>query len=183
MSSWLFDYVGRRAKLDARRGQGNARPISLRCLPPRSDHLLEAIPGFRCCVPKRRHRRPIGRPETRWEATRWRLPAMGHTPHRGALMAVADRGVVRRFRDRRRNDLLRRRCAILLGGQRAALTVVAPLRCASIFAMPTHIRHGRSGCPVARSLDVLGDKWTLLIIRDALSGTTRFSDFHRHLPA
>jgi hypothetical protein len=41
-------------------------------------------------------------------------------------------------------------------GQRAAFTVVAPLRCASIFAMPTHIRHGRSGCPVARSLDVLG---------------------------
>lgn len=26
----------------------------------------------------------------------------------------------------------------------------------------------KSGCPVAWSLDVLGDKWTLLIIRDAL---------------
>jgi DNA-binding HxlR family transcriptional regulator len=48
--------------------------------------------------------------------------------------------------------------------------------------MPTHIRHGRSGCPVARSLDVLGDKWTLLVIREALSGTTRFMDFSRALP-
>lgn len=26
----------------------------------------------------------------------------------------------------------------------------------------------RSHCPVARSLDILGDKWTLLILRDAL---------------
>jgi DNA-binding HxlR family transcriptional regulator len=48
--------------------------------------------------------------------------------------------------------------------------------------MPTHIRHGRSGCPVARSLDVLGDKWTLLIIRESLGGTTRFSDFWRQIP-
>ena len=48
--------------------------------------------------------------------------------------------------------------------------------------MPTHIRHGQSDCPIARSLDVLGDKWTLLIIREALSGTTRFMDFSRALP-
>jgi DNA-binding HxlR family transcriptional regulator len=48
--------------------------------------------------------------------------------------------------------------------------------------MPMHIRHGRSDCPVARSLDVLGDKWTLLVIREALSGTTRFMDFSRALP-
>jgi len=54
--------------------------------------------------------------------------------------------------------------------------------CASMAAMPTHIRHGRSDCPVARSLDVLGDKWTLLIIREALSGTTCFMDFSRALP-
>ena len=26
----------------------------------------------------------------------------------------------------------------------------------------------RSTCPVARSLDLLGDKWTLLVMRDAL---------------
>jgi DNA-binding HxlR family transcriptional regulator len=51
-----------------------------------------------------------------------------------------------------------------------------------MLAMPTHIRHGQSDCPIARSLDVLGDKWTLLVIREALSGTTRFMDFSRALP-
>lgn len=35
----------------------------------------------------------------------------------------------------------------------------------------------RSPCPVACSLDVIGDRWTLLIIRDLLLGRTRFKDF------
>src|SRR5690349_12513843 len=34
-------------------------------------------------------------------------------------------------------------------------------------------------CPIARSLDVVGEWWTLLIIRDALAGTTRFEDFRK----
>jgi len=46
----------------------------------------------------------------------------------------------------------------------------------------THIRHGRSPCPVARSLAVPGDKWTLLIIREALTGSTRFMEFSAALP-
>ncbi|MCF5723291.1 winged helix-turn-helix transcriptional regulator [Pseudomonas syringae] len=36
-------------------------------------------------------------------------------------------------------------------------------------------------CPVARALDVVGDWWTLLIIRDAFAGVTRFGDFQKHL--
>jgi DNA-binding HxlR family transcriptional regulator len=36
-------------------------------------------------------------------------------------------------------------------------------------------------CGVARSLDVLGDWWTLLIVRDAFFGICRFADFQRHL--
>jgi DNA-binding HxlR family transcriptional regulator len=32
-------------------------------------------------------------------------------------------------------------------------------------------------CPIARSLDVVGEWWTLLIVRDALLGTRRFDDF------
>ncbi len=36
-------------------------------------------------------------------------------------------------------------------------------------------------CPVARSLDVVGDRWTLLIVRDAFDGVRRFSDFQRQL--
>lgn len=34
-----------------------------------------------------------------------------------------------------------------------------------------------AGCPVARSLDAIGDWWSLLIIRDAFSGARRFGEF------
>ncbi|RDK08387.1 winged helix-turn-helix transcriptional regulator [Cupriavidus lacunae] len=36
-------------------------------------------------------------------------------------------------------------------------------------------------CPVARSLDAVGDWWSLLIVRDALSGIRRFGDFQKSL--
>lgn len=36
-------------------------------------------------------------------------------------------------------------------------------------------------CPVARSLDLIGDRWTLLVVRDAFDGIRRFSDFQRNL--
>ncbi|MGW1723561.1 winged helix-turn-helix transcriptional regulator [Streptomyces sp. NPDC002306] len=36
-------------------------------------------------------------------------------------------------------------------------------------------------CPVQRTLDVVGEKWTLLILRDAANGVRRFDDFRRHL--
>ena len=35
----------------------------------------------------------------------------------------------------------------------------------------------RSPCPVACSLDIFGDRWTLLIVRDLLFGRARFKDF------
>jgi len=35
----------------------------------------------------------------------------------------------------------------------------------------------RSDCPIASTLDLIGDKWTLLILRDMLFGARRFSDF------
>lgn len=35
----------------------------------------------------------------------------------------------------------------------------------------------RSGCPIASSLDILGDRWTLLIVRDLINGKSRFGDF------
>jgi len=38
---------------------------------------------------------------------------------------------------------------------------------------------GRSPCPVACSLDLLGDKWTLLVVRDLLLGKTTYSEFQR----
>ncbi|MEW6762623.1 MAG: helix-turn-helix domain-containing protein [Pseudomonadota bacterium] len=36
-------------------------------------------------------------------------------------------------------------------------------------------------CPVARSLHIVGDRWALLIVRDAFDGVRRFSDFQRNL--
>lgn len=36
-------------------------------------------------------------------------------------------------------------------------------------------------CPIARSLDVIGDWWSLLIVRDALAGPRRFSQFQKNL--
>ncbi|MDA1288695.1 MAG: helix-turn-helix domain-containing protein [Bacteroidetes bacterium] len=39
------------------------------------------------------------------------------------------------------------------------------------------ILENRSGCPVSTSLDVLGDKWSLIIIRDIFVGRTSFTDF------
>jgi DNA-binding HxlR family transcriptional regulator len=36
-------------------------------------------------------------------------------------------------------------------------------------------------CPVARSLDTIGEWWSLLIVRDALGGIRRFSDFQKSL--
>jgi DNA-binding HxlR family transcriptional regulator len=35
----------------------------------------------------------------------------------------------------------------------------------------------RSPCPLACSLDLLGDRWTLLIVRDLFMGRGRFRDF------
>lgn len=36
-------------------------------------------------------------------------------------------------------------------------------------------------CPVARTLDLVGEWWTLLILRDALAGVKRFSEFQQSL--
>nr|WP_245210041.1 helix-turn-helix domain-containing protein [Serratia sp. PL17] len=36
-------------------------------------------------------------------------------------------------------------------------------------------------CPVARTLDVIGDWWSLLIVRDAFDGVRRFSEFQKGL--
>jgi DNA-binding HxlR family transcriptional regulator len=36
-------------------------------------------------------------------------------------------------------------------------------------------------CSIARALEVLGDRWTLLVVRDAFLGLRRFDDFQRDL--
>jgi len=40
--------------------------------------------------------------------------------------------------------------------------------------MPTRYNQA---CPVAKTLEVIGDRWTLLVVRDLLAGPKRFRDF------
>lgn len=42
------------------------------------------------------------------------------------------------------------------------------------------IRYGQF-CPVAKAAEVLGERWTILILRELLLGVTRFNDFQRAL--
>jgi DNA-binding HxlR family transcriptional regulator len=46
------------------------------------------------------------------------------------------------------------------------------------------LRKGGYGqyCPISRAADVLGERWSLLIVRDLLCGTTRFNELARGLP-
>ncbi|CUJ75355.1 transcriptional regulator [Pseudomonas aeruginosa] len=47
--------------------------------------------------------------------------------------------------------------------------------------MPTRKPMNDAPCPVARSVDLIGDRWSLLIVRDAFDGMRRFGDFQRSL--
>ena len=38
-------------------------------------------------------------------------------------------------------------------------------------------RPRRSACPVSRTLDVMGDRWSLLVVRDLMRGKRRFAEF------
>ena len=43
--------------------------------------------------------------------------------------------------------------------------------------IPEKNRFRRSPCPVANTLDIIGDKWSLLVIRDLFAGRTTYSEF------
>ncbi|MFI5613049.1 winged helix-turn-helix transcriptional regulator [Amycolatopsis sp. NPDC051903] len=47
--------------------------------------------------------------------------------------------------------------------------------------MVRRIQWSGHACPIARAVDVLGEPWTLLILRNATTGTTRFDDFRAEL--
>jgi DNA-binding HxlR family transcriptional regulator len=47
--------------------------------------------------------------------------------------------------------------------------------------MAKRTRFEKADCPVARSMDAIGDCWSMLIIRDAMLGLRRFSEFQKHL--
>lgn len=43
-------------------------------------------------------------------------------------------------------------------------------------------RFQRENCSIARALEILGDWWTLLVVREAFLGARRFADFEANLP-
>jgi len=47
---------------------------------------------------------------------------------------------------------------------------------------PASARSYGQFCSIARALDLLGERWTLLVVRELLSGSRRFTDFQRGLP-
>jgi DNA-binding HxlR family transcriptional regulator len=42
-------------------------------------------------------------------------------------------------------------------------------------------REGTQLCSLARTLEAVGERWSFLIVREAMAGTTRFSDFRKAL--
>ncbi|CAM3240630.1 transcriptional regulator [Mycobacterium intermedium] len=46
---------------------------------------------------------------------------------------------------------------------------------------PDRLRYSSSNCSIARTLSVVGEKWTLLVLREAFYGVRRFDDFHAAL--
>ncbi|MEV7523482.1 winged helix-turn-helix transcriptional regulator [Streptomyces sp. NPDC091371] len=44
------------------------------------------------------------------------------------------------------------------------------------------MRRGIEYCPVTAGVDAVGDRWTLLVLRELLLGSERFNDIHRGLP-
>lgn len=81
------------------KGQGNARRISLQCL-PRGGPITgwRPIPGFRRCLPKRHHSRASSRPEYALGGDEVEIAGHRAQAASGAMVAVADRDVNRRFR-------------------------------------------------------------------------------------
>ena len=47
--------------------------------------------------------------------------------------------------------------------------------------MPLPKDYAQQQCSLSRALEVVGERWTLLIVRDAFFGVRRFSDFAAHL--
>ena len=47
--------------------------------------------------------------------------------------------------------------------------------------MPLGSDYAGQACSLARTLEIVGERWTLLILRDLFFGVRRFSDLQRHL--
>lgn len=59
------------------------------------------------------------------------------------------------------------------------MTCIIQVTCYACFMQ--HTRFGAMECPVALSLDKVGEWWSMLILRDAFHGLTRFDEFQESL--
>ncbi len=50
----------------------------------------------------------------------------------------------------------------------------------NVWRVKTH-RPSRSPCPIGRASSIIGDRWAILILREAFLGITRFDDFLKRL--
>ena len=48
-------------------------------------------------------------------------------------------------------------------------------------AMPPRTDFATMRCPVARTMAVVGERWSILVLREAFYGATRFDEFERNL--
>ena len=46
---------------------------------------------------------------------------------------------------------------------------------------PDRFQYSAENCSIRRTLEIVGEKWTLLVLREAFYGVRRFDDFHRAL--
>jgi DNA-binding HxlR family transcriptional regulator len=49
------------------------------------------------------------------------------------------------------------------------------------FCEVLHRTYESQNCSIARTLEIVGERWTILILRDAFLGVRRFDDFQRSL--
>jgi len=47
--------------------------------------------------------------------------------------------------------------------------------------MALGVDYARQDCSLARTLEIVGERWTMLILRDCFFGVRRFTDLHQHL--
>jgi DNA-binding HxlR family transcriptional regulator len=52
----------------------------------------------------------------------------------------------------------------------------------AVLAYAGRVKSYGQFCSVARALDLVGERWTLLVVRELLSGTTQFNDIRRGIP-
>jgi DNA-binding HxlR family transcriptional regulator len=49
--------------------------------------------------------------------------------------------------------------------------------------LPEALRYDPDPCSIGRTLDLIGEKWSLLVLREVFSGVRRFDDLHRRIGA